>query len=91
MTDGTDPEVVSGEVIARRTARDFKAREIARRSIPWWLLVLPAGAWVISGVWPYAAIVSGLLLFVVTGWLMYSINRRFDALVQLTADAGVRD
>ena len=91
MTDGTDLEVVSGEVVARRTARDVKARAIARRSIPWWLLVLPAGAWVISGFWPYAAILSGLLLFVVAGWLMYSINRRFDALVQLAVDAGVHD
>jgi hypothetical protein len=91
MADLIDPEMVSGEIIAKRTARDIRARTIARRGIPWWLLALPAGASAVSGVWPYAAIASGVLLFVVAGWLMYSINRRFDALVQLTGDAGTSD
>ena len=91
MTNETDPEMVAGEIIAKRVARDVEARAIAHRSIPLWLLVFPAGTWMGAGVWPPSAGVSGVLFLVVAGWLMYSINRRFAALVALTSDAGKSD
>lgn len=91
MTDGIDPEMVSGETIARRAARDAKARLIASRSIPWWLLVFPAAIWLTAGYLPYGAVISVVVTYAVVGWLMYSINRRFDAVVRLIGDGGPDD
>jgi hypothetical protein len=87
MMDGTDPEMITGEVVARRAARNAKARMTAGHAIPWWLWVFPAGTWVMAGYLPIAAAVAGTLTFAVACWLMYSINRRFDALVQLLDDS----
>ena len=83
MTDTIDPEMVAGEIIARRAARDAKARLIAGRTIPWWLLVFPVGVWLMAGYMPYGAAISAVVKFGVVGWLMYSINQRFDAVVRL--------
>jgi hypothetical protein len=91
MTDTIDPEMVSGEIIARRAARDAKARLIAGRAIPWWLLVFPVGVWLMAGYVPYGAAISAVVTFGVVGWLMYSINQRFDAVVRLIGGADQDD
>ena len=87
MTNTIDPEMVSGEIIARRAARDAKARLIASRTIPWWLLVFPVGVWLMAGYIPYGAAISAVVTCGVVGWLMNSINQRFDAVVRLIGDA----
>ena len=91
MTDTIDPEMVSGEIIARRAARDAKARLIAGRTIPWWLLAFPVGVWLMAGYMPYGAAISAVVTFAVIGWLMYSINQRFDAVLRLIGDTDQDD
>ena len=44
-----------------------------------------------AGYMPYGAAISAVVTFGVVGWLMYSINQRFDAVVRLIGGADQDD